>query len=211
MKPRRAARGREAGRTRRWSTSSNPDNPMGTWWDAPRTCSASSTHCPGNDAAGASTRPIATSAPAIRRLTRSMCRVRTSSAHANIFKGLWPCRHALRLCDRRSRDDPRLRQGAQPLRHEPDERWSPAKPQRSPTRPGSPCSKAQVADGRDRIGSAIAARQRARGASIRARTSSPSIAAATEPSRLEGDAVADRARRVRPQADGARSSTAASA
>ena len=106
---------RRGARTRAMVYLSNPDNPMGTWWEAGE-IAASSRRCP---------RPRC-------RPRRGLWRDRPGMAlppldvdaaerapHAHLLQGLRARRHSLRLCRRRAAGDPRLREDPQSLWRQP--------------------------------------------------------------------------------------------
>ena len=110
---------------------SNPDNPMGTWWEAgdiTRFIEAlPETTMLVLDEAYGETGPASAIPPLDARPAQ-----RHQDAH--LFKGLRPGRAALRLCHRRDGNDPRLRQGAQPFRRQQDGAGG-RRRRHSPTRP----------------------------------------------------------------------------
>ena len=95
---------------------SNPDNPMGTWWqaaditrfvdDLPERTLLVLDEAYGETAPQGTLPPLDTDAPERR-------------AHAHLLQGLRPGRHSLRLCRWRGDADPRRREGAQSLRRQP--------------------------------------------------------------------------------------------
>ena len=115
-KPRRPARRPCNARKRRWSISPIPTTRWARWWEAAEItrfierCRKPRCWC--------STRPMARPGRP-RRCRRSTLPRPNVIPHAHIFEGLRAGRHPLRLCGRRGRGDPRLREGPQPLRRQP--------------------------------------------------------------------------------------------
>ena len=150
---------------------SNPDNPMGTWWEAaelirfiealPETTMLVLDEAYGELGPASALPPIDIS---------------TAERHpdAHLLEGLWTGRHPLRLRGRRGRGDPRLREDPQPLSASAAWRRSPAS-RRLPTRTISRRSWRGSRPAAERI--ATIAGQTACRRSPRQPISSPSIAA----------------------------------
>ena len=126
---------------------SNPDNPMGTWWEAGEISrfieALPETTMLVLDEAYGELGP-ALRAAADRRFAPQR------APHAHLLQGLRACRHTLRLCHRRGRASSATSKRSATTTASTAWRWSPAKP-RSPTRPISREVKRKVAAGRERI------------------------------------------------------------
>ena len=156
---------------------SNPDNPMGTWWEAAE-ISRFIEALPETTDAGAR-RGLWRARPAFRAAAARRFAPERAS-HAHLLQGLWACRHTLRLCGRRGELHPRLREDPQPLRRQPHgagRRRSRAR------RPGLACRGEAEGRGRPRADRKTSRATTGCRRSRRPPTSSPSTAAPTAPSR----------------------------